>query len=178
MRVPVANDPEKEQLLAIIERAFSGVRLEDGVSANMAEYYDCPGARGASHYLELARSDERDDWRRVGDTTLERCQASLSFTDLKGFRFYAPAYMEYAVRNHDVSGSIIVDDIIYALSPERDLFKEVPFEQWFTSEQTTAIMMFLEYCVAHGGTLDGVAARKNLERIRERITGRGDARAL
>ena len=163
----VTSDPEKEQLLAVIEQAFSGVRLEDGVSANMAEYHDSGGTK--SRYLELARSDERDDWRKVGDTTLEQCSVTLCFTDLKGFRFYVPAYMQYAVRNHDLSDSPIVNATIYALSPDHHLFKRVPFEQWFTCEQIRAITMFLEYCVAHSDTLDGVVARKNLERIRQRI---------
>ena len=59
----------EDDLIAEIESAFANVRLEDGISLNMTEYNDSGGS--TSKYLDRARHDERDDWRRIGDATLK-----------------------------------------------------------------------------------------------------------
>jgi len=160
---------EKAEVLAAVEQAFSDVHLEDGISANMAEYKEAPWATRASQYLRLAETDERDDWRKVSDSLLEERESIFHFSDPKGFRFYAPAFMHYALRHHEGSKRFIVDGIIYALSPDNNVFKELQFEECFTPEQIAAIMMFLEYCVQQRGTFDGRTAAKVLRSIRQRL---------
>src|SRR5690349_15523979 len=90
-----------DRLVAQIEAAFANVALEDGVSLHMAEYND---SGGTSHnFAELAKTDERDDWHRVITPALQSFGNTFYFTDLKGLRFYIPAYMIWTIRNHRTS---------------------------------------------------------------------------
>jgi hypothetical protein len=156
--------PSEQELVAIIRRAFAGVRLDDGVSLNMTEYKDSGGC--APEFEKKAQYDERDDWTAIPDKILEHFTVTFSFTDLKGFRFYIPAYMIWAIRNHRESRSIIANYTIYAIDPSHYLFETIPFWQWFTAEQIDAMTKFLEYAVQDGDTLDDRVARENLAKIR------------
>ena len=151
-----------EELILVreIEAAFDGVRLDGGISLNMMEYYDSGGSM--SKYAEKAKSDEREDWRRIPDETLEQFTVTFAFTDLSGFRFYLPAYMRWTVRNHRTSSSIIADHTIYALTPTHYRFEKTPFIKWFTERQLGVILRFLEFAAANGETLDAAIATRNL----------------
>jgi len=156
---------QEQELIDQIRRAFEGVRLEDGASLNMTEYYDSGGSK--SEFKRLAQHDERDDWTAIPDETLEQFTVTFSFTNLKGFRFYIPAYMIWAIRNHRTSDSIIGDFTIYAIRPSHYLFETVPFLQWFTDAQVAAMTKFLEYAVENDDTMDGDKAKENLAKIKE-----------
>jgi hypothetical protein len=157
----------EEELIAEIEDAFAGVRLEDGVSLNMTEYYDSGGS--ASHYAEESKTDERDDWHRLDDKTLEDFRVVFSFTDVKGFRFYIAPYMIWALRNHRISDAIIGDFTIYAIRPDHHVFEEIPFTSWFTGPQIAVMARFLEYCCDHDDTMDGTVAAENLAKLRDSL---------
>ena len=92
---------------------------------------------------------------------------TFSFTDLKGYRFYIPAYMIWTLRHHRTSDSIICDNTIYALDADRYQFREVPFTSWFTAPQLSAIVKFLAYCRDHDDTLDGTVATANLAKLED-----------
>lgn len=154
----------EQSLIARIERAFRGVKLDDGVSLNMTEYNDSSGCM--PEFKEKAIYDERDDWKAIPDKTLEEFTVTFSFTDLKGFRFYLPAYMIWAIRNHRISNSIIADFTIYAITPSHHVFREVPFLQWFSKNQIEAMIEFLNYAVQNDDSLDGSVAGRNLAEIR------------
>ena len=156
---------EEQRLIETIRHAFAGVTLDDGTSLNMTEYNDSGGCR--PDFIEKAKGDERKDWTAIPDSTLEQFTVTFSFTDLKGFRFYVPAYMIWAIRNHKTSDSIIADFTIYAIRPDHYLFQSVPFWKWFTNEQVCAMVQFLEYAVRNDDWLDGTVARENLEKIRK-----------
>jgi hypothetical protein len=156
---------EELKLIELVQRAFAGVRLDDGESLNMTEYNDSGGCM--PEFKVKAQNDERDDWTAIPDETLQRFTVTFSFTDLKGFRFYIPAYMIWTIRNHRTSNSIIADHTIYAIDPSHYLFKTIPFWHWFTREQVAAIMQFLEYAARNEDTLDGQVARENLVKIKE-----------
>ncbi|HEX7449207.1 MAG TPA: DUF6714 family protein [Pirellulales bacterium] len=162
--------PEQE-LIDLIHRAFEGVRLEDGTSLNMTEYKDSGGSM--PEFKRKAQSDERDDWTAIADETLQQFTVTFAFTDLKGFRFYIPAYMIWAIRNHSTSDSIISDFTIYAIDPAHYQFETIPFQQWFTDAQVAAMIKFLEYAVENGNTMDGAVAEKNLRKIKEAQQGGG-----
>jgi hypothetical protein len=156
---------EEQQLITLIHHAFAGVMLDDGESLNMTEYNDSGGCM--PEFRDKAKDDERDDWTAIPDDTLEQFTVTFSFTDLKGFRFYIPAYMIWTVKNHRTSDSIIADQTIYAIDPFHYLFESTPFWQWFTGEQIDAMVTFLEYAVRNDGTLDSKVARENLAKIRK-----------
>jgi hypothetical protein len=154
----------EQELIEQIRQAFDGVRLDDGISLNMTEYNDSSGCM--PEFKVKAQNDERDDWAVIPDETLEQFTVTFSFTDLKGFRFYIPAYMIWAIRNHRTSDSIISDFTIYAIDPSHHLFKTISFLKWFTAAQVSAMKAFLEYAVENDGTMDGRVAAENLGKIR------------
>lgn len=156
--------PSEQDLVGTIRRAFSGVRLEDGISLNMTEYNDSYGC--SSEFKRMAKYDERDDWAAIPDKTLEQFTVTFCFTDLKGFRFYIPAYMIWTVRRHRESDSIIADNTIYAIDPSHYLFETIPFRRWFTAEQINAMRRFLEYAAENADSLDAEVARENLAKIK------------
>jgi len=144
-------------------QAFAGITLGDGISLYMTEYLDSGGC--ASHFAELAKQDERDDWRKLSDEILERFTVTFSFTDLQGFRFYLAPYMLWAIRNHRTSDSIICDFTIYALDPSSYQFTETKFTEWFTPVQQAAILAFLDYAT-NVETMDSAVACKHADSIR------------
>ena len=152
-----------------IKTAFDGVRLEDGESLNMTEYFDSGGTVEA--FREKAKFDERLDWAAIPDETLEHFTVTFPFTDLKGYRFYIPAYMIYNVRNHETSNSIITEFTIYALNIDCHQFKDSPFVEFFTNAQLEAICSFLEWESRNEGGLGD--ATTNLRKIREAQLGEG-----
>lgn len=156
---------EEQELIDRIRVAFAGVTLEDGISLNMTEYNDSGGCM--PKFKEKASDDERIDWQAIPDMTLEQFTVTFSFTDLKGFRFYIPAYMIWTIRNHRTSDSIIGDFAIYAIDPSHYLFRTIPFLQWFTVDQVEAMAAFLEYVVQSDASLDVQVARENLFKIRK-----------
>jgi hypothetical protein len=159
---------DKQKLIDKINHAFSGVRLEDGTSLNMTEYNDSGGY--VTEFMDKAKHDEREDWTSIPDETLEQFTVTFSFTDLKGFRFYIAAYMIWTLRNHHISNSIIADNTIYAIDPSHYLFESMPFRGWFTHDQISAMVEFLEYAIENDGSLDGKVARQNLAKIRKSKT--------
>jgi len=117
------TDDEK-RLIATIHQAFADVTLEDGTSLNMTEYNDSGGCR--PEFKEKAKDDERHNWAAIFDPVLEQYTVTFSFTDLKGFRFYIPAYMIWAIKNHKTSDSIIADFTIDAITPDHYLLRGIP----------------------------------------------------
>ena len=163
----MALTDEEQALIHEIEAAFDGVRLEDGISLNMTEYNDSGGS--APKYAELAKSDEREDWRRIPDETLENFTVTFCFTDLKGFRFYIPAYMRWIVRNHRTSSCIIGEFTIYALKPTHYLFAKTSFEEWFTERQVAVILRFLRFAAGNDDT-DAARSLTKFAKASNRIT--------
>lgn len=150
-------------LISAIREAFRDVKLENGLSLNMTEYNDSGGS--AERFKRLAVNDERDDWRNIDDKTLEEFTVTFSFTDWKGFRFYLPAYMIWAIR-HPESNSIIGDNTIYALDPGRTLpLYERTVNTILNKQQLEAIVQFLQYCVEDSDHCDGVSASTNLNKM-------------
>ena len=156
---------EEQNLIVLIHSAFDGVTLEDGESLNMTEYNDSGGCM--PEFSEKAKHDEREHWAAIASETLEQFTVTFSFTDLKGFRFYIPAYMIWTIKNHRTSDSIIADHTIYAIDPTHHLFESIPFLRWFTPEQIHAMTAFLEYSARNEESLDAKVARANLMKIKE-----------
>lgn len=163
-------DPER--LIAQIEEAFAGVTLEYGLSLNECEYADSGGR--AKEYLERAKQDERGDWHKVINDDLTNYHVTFSFTDLKGFRFYLPAYMIWTIRNPGTT-DIIADFTIYACDPDHHRFEDTPFTTFFNAKQLEAIIAFLTFCIEtceeEDCPLDADVARLNLRKIEARLGG-------
>lgn len=74
---------QEQELIDQIHRAFEGVRLDDGISLNMTQYYD--SFESEPEIKRKAQNDERNDWTAIPHETLEQFTVTFSFTDLKGF---------------------------------------------------------------------------------------------
>ena len=151
-------NPQASELIEKIRCAFEGVELEDGVSLNMTEYNDSSGSR--PEFIERSLQDERIDWSSIPDEVLEQFLVTFPFTDLKGYKFYMPAYMIWTIRNHEKSNSPIGEFTIFAIHPSRHQFQKVPFIDWFTDAQINVMKEFLAF-------VDDDSARENLRIIEE-----------
>ena len=82
---------QRAELCAIIEAAFAGVRLGNGVGLQEAQGLD---DREDDATLSAYRAeDEKEDWRRIAAEKLNQCWTSPSFFDAEGMRFHLPAYL-------------------------------------------------------------------------------------
>lgn len=89
-------------LLQLIEDAFRGVELGDGVSLHETIAIDDYGGREQRQAARAA--DEKHDWRKlIDDPELARISGvgGLSFYDAAGLRFHLPAYLSLAVKGGD-----------------------------------------------------------------------------
>ena len=128
---------------------------------NMAEYYDT-----GRNCKRKAKNDERNNWREIDDKTLEKFTVTFCFTDLKGFRFYLPAYMIYALRNYKTSDSIITDHVIYAIDVTHYLFDKVSMKNYFEKKQLACMISFLEFCSMQEDFFDAEIATINLRTLK------------
>jgi hypothetical protein len=153
------------ELVRIIQEAFRDVKLDDGVSLNMTEYYDSGGS--AKHFEQLAKDDERDDWQKIDDKMLEAFTVTFSFTDWKGFRFYLPAYMIWTVK-YPERPSIIGDSTVFSLDPGSILaLKGRPVDEILNKQQIEAAVLFLEYCAEDSDHRDTKVVARRLKKMRK-----------
>jgi len=92
----------RQQLLRLIDRAFDGVTLGDGVSLHESKVID--GYGSSEERLAARGPDEKTDWHRlIDDPDLTRYfgigYGGLCFLDAAGVRFHLPACMYRAVRD-------------------------------------------------------------------------------
>jgi len=80
-----------KQLCRVIEDAFAGVTLGNGIGLQQAQ--------GLDNYADpetcalYRANDEKDDWHRISTEELNRCYSSPCFFDAEGMRFHLPAYL-------------------------------------------------------------------------------------
>ncbi|WP_457390887.1 DUF6714 family protein [Roseateles sp. P5_E1] len=86
----------RDRVLKQIHEAFRDVRLGDGVTLHEAIAID-DGATDAERQA-ARRMDTAQHWQDVPDAHIARHEAVFSFLDVKGYVFYAPAYMCWLLR--------------------------------------------------------------------------------
>lgn len=109
-------------LLQMIEDAFRGVELGDGVSLHETiaiDNYEGAAQREASRAL-----DEKQDWRKLlGAPELVEIVyvGGLSFYDAAGLRFHLPAYLSLAVIAPDREDtSNVLESLMFHLTDSSD----------------------------------------------------------
>ncbi|MCW8129723.1 MAG: hypothetical protein KIS92_05155 [Planctomycetota bacterium] len=136
-----------------IGRAFSDVRLEDGVSIRESRVIDDYGTLS-----ERKKARARDTWviwMDVPDDIIERHHVALCFMDDKGLRFHLPAYMRFAIRHFKTSDAKSVMAAVYRLDRLDDP------RRFLTFHQRAAIRRFLKFMAHNGGEfVDVVVAKK------------------
>lgn len=132
------------RVMAQIEEAFVGVKLEDGVgleeSNGLDDYAD------EATLQRLRTLDEREDWHRIPPAKMTFAYGGLSFMDAKGMRFHLPAYLLAHLRDE-------ADDPIFHLTGlygrELSDFARAKFDL-FTKAQREAVQAYLELVLASG----------------------------
>ncbi len=179
--------PERDfirlQLIADIERAFGDVKREDGVTIHEAEVID---AYGSDEERRVARElDAEERWQDVPAEVMDS-HAGFSFLDLKGFRYYLPAYMTWKLQHVDTGNGVAGDYLLYSLvrvGADHDdwhVWANVP-EAYrdplcacrFTATQREVIRRYLEYIILHvpdmHDTTAASEALQNWEQLEKRI---------
>jgi hypothetical protein len=150
-------------IIGEIARAFAGVRRDDGVTLHEADVID---RRGTDHERAAARAKDREvRWEDVPAAAIEQHDWILSFLDVKGFRYYIPAYMTWVLRNYERTRSLSVDSTIDALRLSADQAVhawQMDRFQAFNRDQSKAICQFLTFMAYGTNRVDVRAGRDAL----------------
>jgi len=138
-----------QDLIKLIEQAFSDVELSDGVSLREARVID---DHGSDDERKHARGkDELNDWQNISYTDIEKYPDIFCFLDAKGVLFHLPAYMVYFLKTHDQERSLSIEDtVVFCLTPSQE------DKSWFSDRmclfntlQINAIVLFLEWKISN-----------------------------
>ena len=133
----------------MIEDAFSGVRLGNGVGLHESVVID---NHGTDAQRTKARSeDEQIDWRKLVDD-LGLCRFSyrggLSFFDAEGLRFHLPAYLTLAIRRFESDDA---ENVLEILMYELTVNSQCDRERFsiLTNQQKMCVrnvLIYLRHC--------------------------------
>ena len=101
-------NPRVESLCRLIDEAFDGVVLGDGIGLWEAQGLDDYDDKETC--AKYRAKDEKEDWRKISAADLNTCYSSPSFFNAAGFRFHLPAFMKAELRGEysfDFSYSLI-----------------------------------------------------------------------
>ncbi|KQV60042.1 hypothetical protein ASC95_00750 [Pelomonas sp. Root1217] len=135
----------RDRVLQQIHEAFRDVRLGDGVTLHEALAID-DGA-SATERQAARRLDTAQHWQDVPDEHLGRHEAVLSFLDLTGYVFYAPAYMCWLLRTGHATewNSAAEAQLAFPAQGRRDSDRWLQPHEIFSPSQCQAIAMYLLY---------------------------------
>lgn len=88
---------DQDELLAMIEEAFDGVKRDDGISLHQAVVIDDYGSQ--EEFDAAAKFDTETRWQDVPDADIASNTSIFCFLDPIAFRYYLPASMSWAVTN-------------------------------------------------------------------------------
>lgn len=161
------------QLLALIENAFEGVLREDGLTLHQAVVVDDYGSE--EEFLAAGKLDTETRWQDVPDSDISTHTSIYCFLDPKGFRYYLPASMSWAVKNYENDDNDCAFFTYLAVLPSvaprevgRGIGKSFDLDAFiekhsFTSFQVKAIYHFIYFMAIKAGfgmNEDGYAATK------------------
>ncbi len=126
----------KDQIIEIIEAAFSGVTLGEGIGLFEAQALD--DYESEEVQKRCREDDEKVNWQSLAYEVLQRCHSSLSFFDSDGMKFHLPAYIIGSIRGE-------IDDPIFHLT-NMGSFMESRLVT-LNGKQIQAIMAYLTWCL-------------------------------
>ncbi len=108
---------DKSQIKAVIEKAFSNVTLDGGISILQTQAADkYRGGATDQEYAKLPSKEITHDWKKLSVKDLDNC--AIGHLDSKGLRYYLPALMCSLLDNYD-AGSMRVIGTISSLYPRQ-----------------------------------------------------------
>ncbi len=157
---------DKADLVNLIENAFKGVSLGEGIGIYEAEAID---NYASEKKTTKARAKDREEWKKWTDIppqVIETFYSALCFLDVEGMRYVLPAYMRFAVENYETSASASIDSPIYALQ-SNPVFVTENVDEYFTKEQYEVFAQFLKFMVLEAGEdyVDSLCASQAYEKV-------------
>ncbi|HEY9607686.1 MAG TPA: DUF6714 family protein, partial [Allocoleopsis sp.] len=114
----------------------------DGISLHAARALD--DWHSLAEAKKIGQKMDRDTkWQEVPDEWIVEFHDIFSFLDVKGFRYYIPAYMVWSIKEPKASNSNSLNSLFYAFE-ERDGYYQSHFEI-LNQEQLDAISNFIEF---------------------------------
>ena len=135
---------DKEEIISIIKKTFSGVKLNGGISLKQAEATDnCCGGISRSEFNRYPLDEITADWSLIPDKVLDNFNY-IAHLDSKGFKYYIPAFIIHLLQNYDHSSTRNLGTLD-GLYPKKEYW-EYHMERYshFDRDQRTAIAKFLE----------------------------------
>ncbi len=158
------SDQEIRQAITTeITSAFEDVQRGDGITLHQAQVLDYYGDEKEEAEARAKDTDTR--WQDIPDSLIEELSGTLRFLDAKGFCYYIPAFMIWALRHHETSDSFARDAAVYAFGV--DPLAEHHMERFrvLAEQQTKAVAHFLWYFAyrANKDYADDVVAQEALD---------------
>jgi hypothetical protein len=139
---------EIELLIRQIQDAFAGTQLEDGTTIHEADLEGC--YLKEEERLEGRAKDTEADWSEVPDWKIERFPSALSFFDVKGWRFYIPAYMIWTLKNWRTTTLITADYVVWSVDPTMPDFS-LPRYESLSVAQAHVVYRFVRFFCDYSG---------------------------
>jgi hypothetical protein len=115
---------------------------------------------------DAGKRDIGRTWQDLTDEEIISCDAALSHFDESSFVYYLPAYLLFAVRNHNADwpdpGETTVGSVVFSVT-HRTPYTLARFKL-FSTEQRAAVIAFLELIAEKGSDYERPEAQKSLER--------------
>lgn len=127
---------DKDSIINAIEKAFSDVKLGDGIGLWEAQAIDDYETKEVQE--QRRAQDEKDDWSSISADVLQLCHSSLSFFDANGMRFHLPAYIVASLKGE-------IDDPVFHLTHLDEFTKSKLVT--LTSDQANAVVSYLKWCL-------------------------------
>lgn len=147
-------DDTVETLTQQIAAAFADVQRLDGVTLHEA---DALADYGSDEERAAARLRDTDrHWSEVDTQTIAGLSSAVHYLDAKGFHYYLPAYLCWALRNYDTTASGALTWLLLTLSVRRreggDEPGPEPIPERFrmlSTAQAHTVCRFLRFLVAY-----------------------------
>jgi hypothetical protein len=142
-------ESRRRELIGEITSAFSGVSREGGTTLHEAIAID--DMESAEEQRAARSLDVELSWQDVPDADISDCSSALSFLDEKGFRYYIPAFMTYALKHWEDDEEAVLSTSVFHLLHERSKSlrqsdpASIAGRYNFTGAQVAAVARFLRF---------------------------------
>lgn len=132
---------QKEEIKNVIETAFNGVTLDDGISLEQTKIIDNYGRDITDEeFSALPNKEVTNSWKEIPISQLDEAECLAHF-DTKGFKYYIPALMLRLLDNYD-STSMMTIGTLSILYPKTETWNYLYSR--LTKQQSQAIALYLE----------------------------------
>ena len=158
---------EADEVTRLVQEAFS-LQPIPKMTLHQAQLADQTMTRKIpeQEWNDAGKRDVGRTWQDLTDEEIIYCDAALLHFDESSFVYYLPAYLLFAVRNHNADwrdpGETTVGSVVFSVT-HRTHYTLARFKL-FSTEQRAAVIAFLELIAEKGSDYERPEAQKSLER--------------